>query len=530
MLIRKREINTRLEKQIAAGLILSKDFCQQVEPIYQMRYFENEHLRIISSWAVDFYREHKKAIQSEIESVLEISEIDESDEKMIRAILEDMDKRYHGVDTINIDYLLDETTTYFEKRELTLTAKEILQLCERDEISRAREATSKSREVRRAMTNWQNLTDEENINLVFREEHDFFKFPGALGEFVGNLKRGWLVALEGQFKRGKTWLLQEFAVNAMLSKLNVAFFSLEMTRQQMFERLYRRLNPGLDKPGTITRPVFDCYDNQTGACRLKQRASKFSLLQSDGTKPKFDPRTRYVPCTYCRNRKKISDNYQMAVWQKEIKLPEFDPTMVRRRINVVKKNYGDRIKISIFPRFSANTTDIRRELDILSNEQEFIPDVIVIDYADILRPESKNDSGVEKEDITWMSLAQLAGERQALVVTATQVNKAGQNAESLSIKHTAKWIGKFGHVDAMYTINQTEAEKEEGVLRIGTLAHRHKEFSTKQQCTILQNLSIGQVHFDSEWGFPYKPQKDDNKVVNLKQKKGGDAWQKNLMK
>lgn len=528
MLIRKREINTRLEKQIAAGLILAKEFCQQLDPIYQMRYFENEHLRIISSWAMEFYREHKEAIQSNIEYVLETSELEESDEKMIRSILEDMDKRYHGRDTVNVAYLADEATLYFEKRELMLNAREVLQLCERDEVRKARMVNSQSREVRRSMSNWNSLSDDEMIDLVFREEHEFFKFPGALGQFTGNLKRGWLVALEGQFKRGKTWLLQEFAVNAMLSKMNVAFFSLEMTKQQMFERIYMRLFPGLPKAGWITKPVFDCYDNQNGMCRMKQRKNKYSLLTVHNKKPKFDPRSAYRVCTFCRNRKNFADNYRMAVWRQKITLPEFDPILIKKKMKTVRTNYGDRIKISIFPRFSANLSDIQRELDMLVDDHDFIPDVIVIDYADILRPESDKDTGVQKEDITWMSIARLAGERQALVVTATQVNKQGQSAEDLTIQHTAKWIGKFGHIDAMYSINQTEIEKDEGVLRIATLAHRHQDFRPGQQCTILQNLEIGQAHFDSEWGRPYKPEKEEKKQTT--DKKGGTAWQKKLVK
>jgi hypothetical protein len=122
----------------------------------------------------------------------------------------------------------------------------------------------------------------------------------------------------------------------------------------------------------------------------------------------------------------------------------------------------------------------------------------VIDYADILKPEQEGQSGVDKEDLTWMRLSQLAGSRHALVVTATQLRKSALNAPQVKQSDTALWVGKLGHVDCMLSLNQTEKEKKERVLRVGMMVHRYEEFSEESSCYILQKLRRGQVNLDSE--------------------------------
>jgi len=129
----------------------------------------------------------------------------------------------------------------------------------------------------------------------------------------------------------------------------------------------------------------------------------------------------------------------------------------------------------------------------------FIADVIIVDYADILKPEDDAMEGIQKEDRTWIALAQLASERNALTFAPTQVTKAALEANLLKEAHTARWVGKLGHVDAMLAISQTEEEKRMGRSRLSTMIHRHKDYDSSHTITLLQQLAIGQVHLDSDF-------------------------------
>ena len=49
----------------------------------------------------------------------------------------------------------------------------------------------------------------------------------------------------------------------------------------------------------------------------------------------------------------------------------------------------------------------------------------------------------------------------------------------------------------MLSLNQTKAEKEANAMRLGLLAHRHKEFSEDNQALVLTMPSLGQINLDS---------------------------------
>ena len=156
------------------------------------------------------------------------------------------------------------------------------------------------------------------------------------------------------------------------------------------------------------------------------------------------------------------------------------------------------IKVKTYPRFTANVGDIVNDLNIMEHDG-FIPDVIIVDYADILKAEDDITTGVDKEDRTWIALAQMADIRNALVLAPTQVNKAALEAHLVREQHTARWVGKLAHVDKMLAISQTEQEKRMGRLRLSTMLDRHRDFDSGRTITLLQKMELGQVHLDSDY-------------------------------
>ena len=179
--------------------------------------------------------------------------------------------------------------------------------------------------------------------------------------------------------------------------------------------------------------------------------------------------------------------------------PEYSPFEVEKSMGAWRDQIGHLYRIKSYPRFSANIMDIKRDLDLLEHVEGFVPDIIVVDYADILKPEDRSMAGIEKEDRSWIALAQMAAERHALVVAPTQVTKDAMDTQNISAKHMARWVGKLGHVDVMATLNQSEEEKLLGRARIGIIAHRHANFTPSSNVTILQNLKLGQPNLDSEF-------------------------------
>jgi intein/homing endonuclease len=288
-----------------------------------------------------------------------------------------------------------------------------------------------------------------------------------------------------------TWMLGEFLKAGCMSGLRVASFNLEMQIKNMRKRTYMSLTGASEVSGLTMFPCFDCASNQYDTCQRPERTNHVKIPTV------FDKRSKYRPCTYCKDYG-IGD-FLMATWNEVIDVPRLEYSIVKERLKALEKLGKANVWLECLPRLSASVGDIERKLDNLEYSYNFIPDVLLIDYADILKADDDRLRGVEKEDDVWMALARMASIRNCCVIAPTQLSKDALDAKQIKTSHTAKWIGKLGHVDVMLALNQQPAEKEMNVMRLSCLEHRHKDFSETDNCYILQKYSSGQAHLDSYW-------------------------------
>ena len=342
--------------------------------------------------------------------------------------------------------------------------------------------------------------------VLNKEETEFYKLPGKLGEAIGKFERGYLIGVMAPWKRGKTWWLVEMAVWGVLQELKTVFVSLEMSDDKVAERLYKRLTAFGNYKGDYVFPVFDCKKNQAGSCLRKERMNKITLLNPDGTKPKFDPKMKYKPCTYCRE--KGLPDYEPETWFTVYKKEKLAYNNVYKSLKALKQQLGDKLRIISYPAFTANIENVRADLDNLEYTEGFIPDVIVIDYADILAPEDKRIVGRDQIDLTWKAHKSLAASRHCIVFTASQTNrKSAERLDTGTGRSGAKkmvWsfdvaedYRKLAHVDIMIILSQTPKEKQMGVVRV-SYVNRYGEFDETHPVKVLQNFAAGQVILDSE--------------------------------
>ena len=497
--LKRKRVDTSIEKRILTGMIVSKEYLREIHPLIDMSYFQSSFARTVTEWILDFYDAYEEVPFKHIQDIYaqKKEKMEEEESNIIAKLLTNISQKYEADSTINVPYLVDQTEQYFKRRELEITSDNLKALLSEGDIQGAEIQIEKFRKVQKLTSNWVNPFDDKVINEAFaQDDTTFFQFPGQLGVFLKNFEREWLVGVAGPFKRGKTFFAIECAIIGILSGLRVVFFSLEMPARQINKRIYRRLTAFGNEEGAYRYPMFDCELNQTGECINPNRTNSITLVDEDGELPAYDPESNYNTCTYCRDNK-IND-YRVATWFEMIRRPEFSVHEVGNTLKAFQKRFKNLLRIKAYPKFTANISDMMRDLDILEHTEEYVPDLIIVDHADITSAEESHISGVEKEDRTWIALAQMAGMRKALVIAPTQVTKDAMEARQVTSKHTARWVGKLGHVDAMIALNQTSEEKEMGVMRISFMVHRHEDFFEEANCIVLQNLALGQVNLDSE--------------------------------
>ena len=495
-----KTIDNTIEEQIATAMIISTEFLNDISPIFKPNYIKNSFAKIICFWCMDYFKAYKEAPGKHIRDIY-ITEaetnLSKEDKEIIGEFLDKLSKRYADDQGINHEYIKDNTIEYFRKRELDIRVEQARHYLELNNVEKAEEQFSEYRKVAFNLSGWFNPFDSKEIIEVFDDKDEgVFVLPGALGQIVGKIERGWFVAVLGVFKKGKTFALQEFAVRGLIQRLKVVVISLEMKKKNVKERLYRRLTGLGSKTGddVFLYPIFDCVHNQDGTCDRDERTNHVNLITEGSVeKPEFDIDLEYRACSFCRDN--MIRDYRAATWYETIEVPQFSFQSTKKKVKALGNMYGDNLRIITYPRFSAGMEDIKRDLLVLEQDG-FVPDMILVDYADILKL-GKGEKRNQLDDI-WKELAAMAAQRHCIVVTASQGNRGALHKDDASQDDLAEWIGKLAHVDIFLSLNQSPKEKKEKLLRIGVLAHRHREVEETVYATLLQQLEVGQFLLDTQ--------------------------------
>ena len=498
--IERKPIDNTIEDQITTAMIMSTKFLTEVSVLFNPEYMRNSFAKIVCYWCTDYFKQYGKAPQAHIKDIYLVeSELDlpKEDKEIIGSFLSKLSDEFVEGYVVNADYLRDNAFAYFRKRELEIRTELARRYLEVGKIEEAEDQFSKYKKIAYQTSGWFNPLNQKEMLEVFDDvDQDEMVLPGALGKIVGPIERDWFIAVLAPFKRGKTFFLQEMAVRAAFQRLNVVFVSLEMKKKNIKERFYKRMTGFGSKTGedSFLFPVFDCEHNQQGDCLRPERTNRIRLCDSDGNKPEYELTMAYRPCTYCRDH--MIRDYKVTTWFEVLEVPKFGLKGTRSKIRAIETMYGDNFRYICYPRFLAGISDIRRDLYILEQHEEFIPDVIIIDYADILKPDTKGDKRNQIDDI-WKNLASLAAERHCMVFTASQGTRGSIYKSDMSQDDLAEWIGKLAHVDIFLGLNQSPTEKESKVIRVNLLAHRHKESDETVSALMLQQLEVGQFAMDT---------------------------------
>lgn len=119
-----------------------------------------------------------------------------------------------------------------------------------------------------------------------------------------------------------------------------------------------------------------------------------------------------------------------------------------------------------------SASDIRAYIRYLENAHKFKPDVIIVDYADLLKSMRIRNSELTEMADTYRALRQIAKDGQCRVWSASQVNKEGMNQETLSLKDMYGTGEKSAVPDVVIGLCQTPAERRNRYMRIINLKNR----------------------------------------------------------
>jgi len=127
-----------------------------------------------------------------------------------------------------------------------------------------------------------------------------------------------------------------------------------------------------------------------------------------------------------------------------------------------------------------------------------VPDVVVIDYADVLlAPSGYTPGDREAINATWKQLRGMSQKMHNLVITATQADADSYTAHTISRGNFSDDRRKNDHVTGMLGINQSEEEKKAGIYRLNWTKRREEAYTESRCVHVAGCLNMGRPFMKS---------------------------------
>lgn len=242
------------------------------------------------------------------------------------------------------------------------------------------------------------------------------------------------------------------------------------------DKIDRAMNGGLS-PGELEvvmaysgiGKTFWCVQRGFTAARRRKKALHI-VLEGGRTKTEDRYEARFANALYTRVRAGELDGRTMQLMNREYRL-------LQR--NLVIRGFGD------LDSWAATYDDVLGELRELRTTHGWIPDLIVVDYGDLLRTDRVADGEYASQKVAFRQLKALSerieyrGHTGYAVCSPTQAQRPGKGADErehvLKPHNVADCYEKVRVSDAIISLNRTNKEKEHSLARVHLGKYRDAE-------------------------------------------------------
>ena len=457
------------ERLVLTGMIVSDRILSRIYSHLksERKPFKSRWSNLVAKWCLDYFSSYQKAPRSHLAVLFrhhaESSQDGESVD-LIEKFLSSLDEDYQRMsEELNEDHLVDVASRHFNQVKLELLSQGIEADLLRRDVEEARQKVATFQPINLAMSDVVKVfTNKQAIleALSSEENEVMIRYPGALGEFFDiHLQRDGFVAFLAPEKRGKSFWLMDLAWRAaVLNRRRTFFYSVgDLSQRQMMRRLLTR---------TLRRPL------KARGIRIPRRV----VVREGVSRVRFKEEEYSHPASIAEVKRAL------------------------KRVKMRTASSSSLLRLKCTSNSTTTVADIRTDLDEAAREG-WIPDVIVVDYADILAPEIGQASQEYRHQIneTWKALRRLSQDYHILVVTATQSDAASYETEMLRRRHFSEDKRKLSHVTGMIGLNQTEEEKGREIFRLNWILLREGIYYESRCVTVAGCLAIANPAMVSTW-------------------------------
>jgi replicative DNA helicase len=234
------------------------------------------------------------------------------------------------------------------------------------------------------------------------------------------------------------------------------------TGHEYFDKLDDRLHENMRNAVPTGFPLLDANDilegglagGEIGVVIAPTGGGKSYWLTSIG-KGALAAGMNVVHYTFELSEINIGKRYDAAITSFPIKMLRDNQKEVRQAL---KDFNGGKLIIKEFPTRSANINKLKFHIDRLS-AQNFKPDVIIVDYADLMRSTRSYEQRTHELEAIYEELRGYSMETKIPVWTASQTNRSGLEEDIIGLDKIADAYAKAQVADFIITFSRNKVEK-----------------------------------------------------------------------
>jgi len=142
------KFSSSIEKRILTASIVSTEFLARIKPVFHPEYIENQFIRKVMSWVINYYEEYDKAPSSHIKDIYVVHQktLSNEESEIIETLLNEILTGY-SEGQFNDDYVANQAINFFKSRELLITTGNVKFYLDKGEIDNAEKELENYRKV-----------------------------------------------------------------------------------------------------------------------------------------------------------------------------------------------------------------------------------------------------------------------------------------------------------------------------------------------------------------------------------------------
>ncbi len=441
-----------LQENVLALLCYDRKYSSSISLLVKTDMFDNEIYREIADKAIKYEREYKQPISDHLIDVFEDKIKDDKNKKRAKLFITVISSLRELKDEINGEFVMKELNSFIREAQTRLMLKEAFEKFQEGNLD-AVDNIINNRHKRMIEIFDPGIMFGKDIKRTLKflnQDEELFRTNithlDKMGICPARKELYTFVALPNF---GKSWAISHFGKVAVITRNTVVHITLEMDENKVSQR-YIQSFLGVAKNKEETKQVaFDVNDKgYVSNIRLERIINKLSLKDED-----------------------------------------IEGKILKKLATL----YKPRLIIKQFPTGMLTVEMLIGYLDNLRTFYNIFPDMLLVDYADLLKLDSRH----VREDTgrVYKELRGVAVDQNIAVVTASQANRAGEDSVLLTRKNLAEDFSKVAISDNVITYNQTTYERNFGLARLFV----DKARNDRRGDTILisQNYNRGQFCINS---------------------------------